>query len=464
MPPTRIAYVDQPYAGKRHTPDTSRLSALYQRGGEQLADLSVQRGQNSARLFDRLGAIFSGYQELGRQEKAAKAATALRAQERADDRTEKQKDRDERKAERDEAQRLSRETQDRSAAERGIDNLPPGPVDDTPENRVLMQMAARWPESAARFRRTTTLPARPVDPSMPAMAPPAEMAVRVPTGPEARQALQDTAARDLAAQAAKDRQLAAADRDADNVRANAQLGLSRRMADIAQQNANTSATSAQARIGGNTGDLSPVYRNALERVLLNVPANRRGARVTQANRLWTEQNEPELKDFIRQSAIEGENVDTKNQVLGRMATVASLKDTTAILNEMKAKGVPTGFFAGTAEDLVRKLGKTTNPEYVALSNRLAGTLINYRRAATGVAFGEKEGAQYAKMFPNYKNDLPVNLALIQGLEREMSTYDRVYWEHKLGKDGADLIIGAPAIAATAPKGVTVLSITPVGKP
>lgn len=121
--------------------------------------------------------------------------------------------------------------------------------------------------------------------------------------------------------------------------------------------------------------------------------------------------------------------------------MASLNDASAILQEMQAKGVPTGFLTGTAEDLVRKVGKSTNPEYVALANRLAGTLINYRRAATGVAFGEREAAQYEKMFPNYRNELPVNLALIQGLQREMKTYDDVYWESKLGKDGKAFVFG-----------------------
>lgn len=183
------------------------------------------------------------------------------------------------------------------------------------------------------------------------------------------------------------------------------------------------------------------YRNALGRALLSVTAQRRTAATQLANRLWQEGNENELKGLIQQAAIEGENVDVKNQVLGRQATMASLQDTKNILNELKDKGVPTNWFTGSVEDLYRKLGKTSNPEYVALGNRLAGTLINYRRAATGVAFGEKEGAAYAKMFPNYKNELPVNIALIEGLEREMRTYDKVYWEHKLGTDGAEIIIG-----------------------
>lgn len=186
-------------------------------------------------------------------------------------------------------------------------------------------------------------------------------------------------------------------------------------------------------------DMPANLRNALDRAILMAPQGRRSAIQNQAARLWAEGNEKELKEVIVQAAVEGENVDIKNQIRGRRATVASLEDTRDILNEMKAAGVSTDILSGTAEDIARKLGTSTNPKYVELANRLMGTMINYRRAATGAAFSDKEGSAYEKMFPNYRNTLPVNLALIDGLMREMATYDRVYWEDKLGKGGADLV-------------------------
>lgn len=222
----------------------------------------------------------------------------------------------------------------------------------------------------------------------------------------------------------------------------------RTMERIAQQNADT--TKNRYTSSGIASTMAPEYSTALERAMLSVPAARRPAAATLANRLWSEGKSDELKDVIRQTAIESENVDTKNQVLGRMATLASLRDTRDILNELKAKGVPTGWFEGSLENLARRLGKTTNPEYVTLANRLMGTLINYRRAATGVAFSARESADYARMFPNYKNDVPVNMALLDGLERELTTYDREYWTHKLGEAGAKLVgVGQMPPPATA---------------
>lgn len=197
------------------------------------------------------------------------------------------------------------------------------------------------------------------------------------------------------------------------------------------------------------------YQTALDRAILSIPAIRRGNVVQTANRLWREGRADELKDTIRQAAVESEPVDVRNQVMGRMATLSALADTRAILEELAAKGIPTDWMTGTIEDLHRKLGTTQNPEYVALSNRLMGTLINYRRAATGVQFSARESADYQRMFPNYRNQPPVNLALLRGLEREIRTYDRTYWDHKLGQRGAALVGmgGAGGAAADDPAGI-----------
>lgn len=422
----------------RYTPDYSRLTSIYQRGGEQLAELSLRRGATTAATLDRLASIFSGYQEIERQKQATTAATTRRAQERAEDRGEKQTDRDERAAERTaDAERLQRQ-EDRAAARWQVDNTTPGTY-----SAIEAELALRFPETAARFSKQTTLPARPTPGTMGAMSQAPTDTGLVTLHPNAADA---RAAEQMAAQRARwavEDTARGVDDDRQARALEATIAHQEATHRIAQQNAHATAATARARLGGEASALPAAYRNVLERVISTLPANRRGPKLTHAQRLFDEANEPELKDFIRQNAIEHENVDTKNQVLGRMATMASLKDAMAILRELQAKGVNTNIMRGTAEDVLRALGTTTNPELVSLRNRLAGTLINYRRAATGVAFGEREAAQYEQMFPNYKNTLPVNEALINGLMREMETYDRVYWEHKLGTDGAALILGAP---------------------
>lgn len=76
-----------PFYQPRYTPDTSRLASIIASGGRDLALLSQARGNNQAEGLMRLASILSGGLEGMRADKAAKVATAIREQERADDRT-----------------------------------------------------------------------------------------------------------------------------------------------------------------------------------------------------------------------------------------------------------------------------------------------------------------------------------------------------------------------------------------
>lgn len=198
------------------------------------------------------------------------------------------------------------------------------------------------------------------------------------------------------------------------------------------------------QIGVLPGDTSDEWQNTISRVLDNMQPQRRTQKLATFGRLLSEGNDTELKDQIRQTAIEGENVDLKNQVMGRQTMRNSIKDVRALLADLKKDGVPTNMMSGSMEDLARWLGTSTNPQYVAMANRVNDMLITYRRSATGVAFGEKEQAEYAKMFPNYRQTLPVNEATLDGLSRSVESNDATYWTHKLGPQGAKLVMGVGA--------------------
>ena len=184
------------------------------------------------------------------------------------------------------------------------------------------------------------------------------------------------------------------------------------------------------------GSLPLDVRTALDRATMSVPAIRRGTVEDAVARSWAAGDQAGAKDMIRQAAIESEPVDTRSQIMGRRNTLAAMKDVRLMLEEMQKAGVPTNWFKGNVEDLARKLGTTQDPKYVELSTRLMDSLVQYRRAATGVQFSVRESQDYQKMFPNYRNTLPVNLATMQGLERAVETNDRTYWEHKMGPEAA----------------------------
>lgn len=192
------------------------------------------------------------------------------------------------------------------------------------------------------------------------------------------------------------------------------------------------------------------WQNVVARATDNLPGPRRAQKLATFSRLFSEGQTQELADQIRQTVIDGETVDLKNQVIGRQTMRASLVNAKQTLDDMKQAGVPTNWFVGTVEDLLRKVGTTQNPQYVAMANQLADTLITYRRQATGVSFGEREAADYGRMFPNYRNTMPVNDAQIKGLLDSINSNDTVYWSHKLGPEGARLVLTGGAGNAETP--------------
>lgn len=187
---TRQTAIPLPFAGKRYTPDSSALAALYVRMGANLADLDLRKGEIKQQGAERLASIFGNYTAARREDAATKAAIVREAtRHKADQDFQAQQAELTRKAaeqDRIAARQERQDAVDRAAAATAVEDIAPGPVEDTPQNRVVMQLASRFPETAARFQGNTTLPAVPVDPvAGGTVAPPSRFTERVATGKEA---------------------------------------------------------------------------------------------------------------------------------------------------------------------------------------------------------------------------------------------------------------------------------------
>lgn len=208
MPLKKVEYVDQPLVMKRYTPNNAAMAALRVRQGENLADLSLRRGANTAQLFDRLGAIFSGYQEMENSKKATAAALGQREKERGEDRAEREAekaaDRNAALAERRLAIEATANAKAESEAKDVVMDTPVGPISDTdPQGRVLSQLIQRFPSLAGRFGTTPRLESTPLGMGQEVEAPP--LLTRTPTGVESRQMATDAAAREREAKMDADR-------------------------------------------------------------------------------------------------------------------------------------------------------------------------------------------------------------------------------------------------------------------
>ena len=187
-------------------------------------------------------------------------------------------------------------------------------------------------------------------------------------------------------------------------------------------------------------DIGTVMQNALGRASSALSATEQAGVVANLKALRAQNaGINSYKEELYLASIAGEDVATRNAIRGRYATVLALEDTLVLLNDMEAAGVPTNLMRGTLEDVYRNLGTTTNTAFPKLQSRLGAMIIQYRRAATGVQFGEKEKQDYEDLMPGYSNNMDVNRGVIAGLIRDMNIQNAAFWENKVGASNAPII-------------------------
>ena len=182
------------------------------------------------------------------------------------------------------------------------------------------------------------------------------------------------------------------------------------------------------------------YGNALKRAVSGITSpTRRNFIIKTANSMADDPDE--LASYIRDTTIAGSGAIEGRQVTARTDAIGALTAIDAMLDELAAAGVDTNILTGTVEDVARKFGTSTDPRLVEIGARMQRALSAYTLAVSGVQFSESEAKRYEQLFPNYRNTMPVNKATIRGVRGAMEMEDRNFWERKLGKNGAALVVG-----------------------
>lgn len=186
--------------------------------------------------------------------------------------------------------------------------------------------------------------------------------------------------------------------------------------------------------------MPPEYKDAAEKAVAGITSrDRRAFYGNIMNNQIAKGDIEGVKNTVMQAAIEGEDVATQKQVQGRISAIQALEDIKTALAAVKASGADTNILTGTIEDVVRKLGTTTDPKLVAVKSRVELALNAYTLAMSGVQFSIKEQEMYRQTYPGYKSTVDVNDALTGTLLDVFKTQNRLFWEQKLGKGGAQLV-------------------------
>lgn len=210
------------------------------------------------------------------------------------------------------------------------------------------------------------------------------------------------------------------------------------------------ATSGGSGGGGNAtaSDVPAEYRVlASQAIGSRAPAHSKVSAQGTLAQLWASGDKDSVNNYIRSLAIDSEPSTVKERITSRIETVDALKDTAALLRELKAAGVDTGIMQGGAEKMAQYLGSTGDPRLAALGTQLSTILMNYRRGITGAAFSASEAGEYAKIWPSISSNLALNEAQIDGLARTLQGADASYWRRKLGDKGAELVGAIPKTGA-----------------
>jgi hypothetical protein len=197
--------------------------------------------------------------------------------------------------------------------------------------------------------------------------------------------------------------------------------------------------------------MDPELANALSRASMGLSSTKQRQVMTTVNGM-SERGDPVglIRSTIRQAALEGELAASRQQIQGRREVIEDLSAISELL-----KKVPTNLLVGTAENVARVLGTSTNTEYVKIGAQLALLNQSYRRSMTGAQFSIPEAQEYKGIFPDYSTTAPVNFALIDGLLSSMQRKDKLFWEGKLGPGWSDTESRRPSTDPNWPKAGTV---------
>lgn len=177
-------------------------------------------------------------------------------------------------------------------------------------------------------------------------------------------------------------------------------------------------------------------------------ADARASAGAQINTAWERSKKTNDPKYIREElymkAMNAAPAADKTSYTGRLATKNGLTKAVTLLDELTASGKNTNLFTGTYEDIYKKLGATNDPKMRELASFIRPMMMDYRKAQTGVAFSERESAQYEELFPNIKQDATLFKANVKGLLASMENADQSFIESYVGPTAyQNIFVGNP---------------------
>ena len=182
-------------------------------------------------------------------------------------------------------------------------------------------------------------------------------------------------------------------------------------------------------------------QDAFRSAISDIPGTQYDRDIEYFNRLMASGDINRAKEYVLQRAMESAPAAIYTSVLGRTTAIDSLDNIKGDLQEYLDNGGSTGILEGTYDEVLGKLGTSSDVNLRKIEIKMQLALINYRKSITGAQFSEPESEQYEKIFPDYKTTVPVNMATIEALKSSFQGDQDSFFKQKIGAGNYDKIFG-----------------------
>lgn len=170
------------------------------------------------------------------------------------------------------------------------------------------------------------------------------------------------------------------------------------------------------RFAGQSTEFNTEVRTAAQQLMVGKPISEQQRTFDSLDDLVTNKNTEGVKSYLKRMAVKNASTDQAQNVMGMERTVDLLGEIQEDLDNLERMGLPTGFWSGTIENMLAKVGQVQDPEKRRIATKIAVAVMQYRRSMTGVQFGMKEHAEYKSIFPNIDKVGALNTANIKALK------------------------------------------------
>jgi len=169
------------------------------------------------------------------------------------------------------------------------------------------------------------------------------------------------------------------------------------------------------RMSNQSVGFSGDYREAAQQIMIGATKSAKDLAFDSLDDLVTAGDKEGSKGFLKEMARKEVGVEQSRAIRGKERTVEFLNEIKGDLKTLEDNGFPTGFFAGTYENLIKKVGQVKNPEMQKIATKISVAIFNYRNAMSGTAFTIPEDKQYREAFPAINKVGALNTANIDAL-------------------------------------------------